>query len=665
MVLPTEYATRLPVGPMPTSLTVQSLDRSGVFYPYSATFSSETAVASYSWMSSLSSYSDQQLARAKAVYGLAYTDPPHDLPGRIRTLAQRITTGHATAYGKAKALEHYLRTEYTYSFARSPAEGRPPPGRDPVDWFLFDHREGTCGVFSSAFVVLARSIGLPARVVSGWVIAPTANTQIVYADQAHQWAEVAFEGLGWVSFEPTASGGAPSRVGGTGSTSGGSASGGGSGPGGTTSGAGSGLGGGPPDFGRGPEVQPPRDTVTTLTQWPAEIPRQQRFVVGGTVNTVGGTAVHGVTVEVYVNETKEHGGTKIGTTVTRFGIFQASVEIPVGMELGSYQLLARAVANDDFNESWSDPDITVFSSSGLELTGPADVPVDVEAIFHGKVSDDAGQGVADRQLNVTIDGRAEPPVTTSPTGTFSFSRSFSDPGRHWVAVEVKGQEYLLDNQVRLDFQVTLPTVLTLLAPALVSVSEDFTVNGELRDARGEPLSSEYVSVRVGDNPEARTLTDGSGAFQVDGRTDSAGEFVVHANFSGLAPTLPSEETTRLTARHMVSLSLTGPSQIDTGSGALFTGRLTSDTLSPIGELEISIEDGEGSQLAAVTTDEDGRFEYNHAFLRHRGALFPDGALPRRGVRCAAFREGQLCRGFPYHVDHRRACRTERTGKGSR
>ena len=90
-------------------------------------------------------------------------------------------------------------------------------------------------------------------------------------------------------------------------------------------------------------MQPPRDTVTTITQWPAEIPRHQRFVVGGTVNTVGGTAVHGVTVEVYVNETKEHGGTKIGTTVTRFGIFQASVEIPVGMELGSYQLLARAV----------------------------------------------------------------------------------------------------------------------------------------------------------------------------------------------------------------------------------------------------------------------------------------------------------------------------------
>ena len=602
-VLPTGNATRLPAGSVPTSPTMQSIDRSGVLHPYSATFSSEAVVASYSWVSSMSSYSDQQLARARAVYGLAYTDLPDDLPGRIRTLAQQITAGHATAYGKAKALERYLSTQYTYRFARTAEEGRPPPGHDPVDWFLFDHREGTCGVFSSAFVVLARSIGLPARVVSGWAIAQTADTQIVYVDQAHQWAEVAFEGLGWVSFEPTASGGAPSRVEGAGSGSGA-----------TTS---------------GPEEQPPQDTVTNITQSPAEISRGQAFFVRGTVHTAAGIPVSGVTVEVYVNETKEHGGTKIGTTVTRFGTFQASVEIPTEMELGSYQLLARAVANEDFYESWSDPDITVYSSSGLELTSPAEVPVDVEAVFHGKVLDDTGKGVADRQVNVTIDGRAGPPVTTSPTGTFSFSRTFSAPGGHWVAVEVKGQEYLLDNQVRLDFQVTLPTDLTLLAPALVSVNEAFTVNGELRDVRGEPLAGEYVSVSVGDDPEVRALTDGSGAFQVDGRTDSAGEFVVQATFSGLAPTLPSEEATRLTARHMVSLSLSGPSQIDTGSGALFTGRLTSDTLSPIGDLELSIEDGEGSRLATVTTDEDGRFEYNHASFDVAGrysltARFPGG-----------------------------------------
>ena len=127
----------------------------------------------------------------------------------FRDLALRITRGHTSPYAKARAIARYLQTNYPYRFADG-AEDAPPPGRDPVDWFLFDHREGTCGVYSSAFAVLARSIGIPAWVVSGWAIKSTASEQTVYSDQAHQWAEIALDDIGWVTFEPTASGGAPS-----------------------------------------------------------------------------------------------------------------------------------------------------------------------------------------------------------------------------------------------------------------------------------------------------------------------------------------------------------------------------------------------------------------------------------------------------------------------
>ena len=48
--------------------------------------------------------------------------------------------------------------------------------------------------------------------------------------------------------------------------------------------------------------------------------------------------------------------------------------MPRDMERGPYQLLARAVANTHFEESWSDPDISVFSGTGIELTGPTRVP---------------------------------------------------------------------------------------------------------------------------------------------------------------------------------------------------------------------------------------------------------------------------------------------------
>ena len=81
-----------------------------------------------------------------------------------------------------------------------------------MDWFLFEHLKGTCGNFSSAFVVMARSVGIPSRVVSGWVVDSTQENQTVYTDQAHQWAEVALDGIGWVTFESTAPGGASTRV---------------------------------------------------------------------------------------------------------------------------------------------------------------------------------------------------------------------------------------------------------------------------------------------------------------------------------------------------------------------------------------------------------------------------------------------------------------------
>ena len=157
------------------------------------------------------SFRTQDLEQANVADDPTYLQLLPDMPPRIQELAEQITSGYSSPYAKAKALEAYLKTEYPYRFADSP-DDFPPPGRDPVDWFLFDHREGTCGVYSSAFVVMALSVGIPARVVSGWAISRTEGTQTVRANQAHQWAEVALEGIGWVSFEPTAPGGAPSRA---------------------------------------------------------------------------------------------------------------------------------------------------------------------------------------------------------------------------------------------------------------------------------------------------------------------------------------------------------------------------------------------------------------------------------------------------------------------
>ena len=206
-----EPGRKVPAGALPTTKGAEFFDTDGLYRPFSGTFSTDIEVDEYGWMSGVHRFSEEEMLAAQA-----YSDPialglPENVPERVRLLAEEITAEHESVYEKARALAWHLRDNYEYAFATEDDEAL-PEGRDAVDWFLFETRKGTCGQFSSAFVVLARSVGIPARVVSGWVISEGVERQTVYADQAHQWAEVAFEGIGWRRFEPTPSNGAPFRA---------------------------------------------------------------------------------------------------------------------------------------------------------------------------------------------------------------------------------------------------------------------------------------------------------------------------------------------------------------------------------------------------------------------------------------------------------------------
>jgi transglutaminase-like putative cysteine protease len=79
-------------------------------------------------------------------------------------------------------------------------------GRDSVDEFLFESREGFCEHFSSAFVFLMRAAGVPARVVTGYLggdLNPVDQRFTVRQSDAHAWAEVFLAGRGWTRIDPT------------------------------------------------------------------------------------------------------------------------------------------------------------------------------------------------------------------------------------------------------------------------------------------------------------------------------------------------------------------------------------------------------------------------------------------------------------------------------
>ena len=90
----------------------------------------------------------------------------------------------------------------------------PELGRYPVDEFLFETKRGFCEHYASAFVVLMRAAGIPARVVTGYQggeMNPLSDYLIVRQSEAHAWAEVWLEGEGWQRVDPTAAV-SPARV---------------------------------------------------------------------------------------------------------------------------------------------------------------------------------------------------------------------------------------------------------------------------------------------------------------------------------------------------------------------------------------------------------------------------------------------------------------------
>ena len=202
IVTPVEGEDGLPAGALPVSKNLRSVNTSAIYYPASETLVTDSGVSGYQWESTLPLFALLNKVGAAPVADPAYLQLPDELPPRVHELARQVGSA-GSPYLKARQLQVYLQEEYTFGAATTGEEALPPLGRDPVDWFLFDTRVGTSGNFSSSFVVLARAVGIPARAVSGWVVARTEDTQTVYRGQAHQWAEVALEGLGWVTIDPT------------------------------------------------------------------------------------------------------------------------------------------------------------------------------------------------------------------------------------------------------------------------------------------------------------------------------------------------------------------------------------------------------------------------------------------------------------------------------
>lgn len=146
------------------------------------------------------------LSKLARWYALRY---PENLQPDIIKLAQSWREKNPDARAIAAQALHYFNTEpFVYTLQPGVL------GDHPTARFLFETRRGYCEHYASAFTLLMRAAGVPARVVTGYLggeINPLDNYLIVRQSDAHAWSEIWVDGAGWQRVDPTAAV-APERI---------------------------------------------------------------------------------------------------------------------------------------------------------------------------------------------------------------------------------------------------------------------------------------------------------------------------------------------------------------------------------------------------------------------------------------------------------------------
>lgn len=158
----------------------------------------------YSVVSRTNTVLPADLQLQTAAYPEAFARHFLQVPGgsdRVAALAHEITRESRTIFDKALALEKFLSRTYRYSLDIPASEQT-----HPLNDFLFTRKTGYCEHYATAMVIMLRTLGIPARLVTGFLATEWneyGNYYLVRQQDAHAWVEVHLPQSGWITMDPT------------------------------------------------------------------------------------------------------------------------------------------------------------------------------------------------------------------------------------------------------------------------------------------------------------------------------------------------------------------------------------------------------------------------------------------------------------------------------
>lgn len=196
----------------------------------------------------------------------------------------------------------------------------------------------------------------------------------------------------------------------------------------------------PPDCG-----DTPVPLYSEVTRWPERIRKDEPFIVGGVVTAPsrGNVSVPGITVELWLNETKELPGEFLGRAISGEG-FELAATVPFDLQATRYHLVAHALQKKEdctrYLEHWSDPEMDVTSGTRVVFDAAPRAVIGRETLVSGVVIDAVGAPVREVPVQLVVDGQ-EFAVTTDSAGRFVQPFTPTRAGNHTLSASFAGTDH--------------------------------------------------------------------------------------------------------------------------------------------------------------------------------------------------------------------------------
>ena len=377
-----------------------------------------------------------------------------------------------------------------------------------------------------------------------------------------------------------------------------------------------------------------KPTFTTITKVSSSSYKGGVFTVEGTVEDAQHNGVENLSVEILVNSTKGHTGVLAGigrsghhvqtgevgdvdviidySQEPTDGHFIISCIVPDIVQTGINHIIAHAIGNKTYAESWSDPTIEIYSNTTLRFTMVDSIGLYDDLEIKGLLIDAGDQPQKGHHIKIYWNGTLIGENTTNQQGEFIIIYQPTTLGMFEVSAMFNGSHYLSTAQANKTIAVKdASTNITMtVTPTIVKRGDTLSINGSLFSETDEMMASAPIQIFYDEVIATNTTTTTTGTFETSltiPRNSSVGNRTLRVRYPGTELYAEANTEQQVAVHTDTQIILTSPSQkqIPLNVTFILAGYLIDDDNQPLEDMPVQIN---GDLIHRnVTTVKNGTF----------------------------------------------------------